>query len=136
MERGLLHEHERFANPGLMRLNENMSSAEYGVSGVTSSNLKRSIKANHRWVMKEYKLLSWPDLPAEFRRTGFRRLLSELSQRHMSEAMLMKRDGLKPADVRALLAYLDQLGLLETRQAAPAAGWRPALTGWLRRLTA
>ena len=51
--------------------------------------------------MKEYKLLAWPDLPAEFRRTGFRRLLTELSQRHMSEAMLFKRDSVKASEVRA-----------------------------------
>lgn len=89
--------------------------------------------------MKEYKLLSWPDLPAEFRRTGFRRLLCELSQRHMSEAMLTKRDGIKPAEVRALLQFLAKLDLLDVREAAPAGKWRPSLSGfsgWLRRLTA
>lgn len=86
--------------------------------------------------MKEYKLLSWPDLPAEFRRTGFRRLLSELSQRHISESLLMKRDGIKPAEVRALLQFLAKLDLLDVREAAPTGKWRPALTGWLRRLTA
>lgn len=86
--------------------------------------------------MKEYKLLSWPDLPAEFRRTGYRRLLSDLSQRHMSEALLMKRDGLKPAEVRSLLQFLARLDLLDTRDAEPASKWPPALAGWLRRLTA
>jgi hypothetical protein len=87
--------------------------------------------------MKEYKLLSWPDLPTEFRRTGFRRLLSDLSQRHISEALLLKRDGVKPAEVRALLQYLAKLELLDVREAAPSdRGWRPSLTGWLRRLTA
>jgi hypothetical protein len=87
--------------------------------------------------MKEYKLLSWPDLPAEFRRTGFRRLLSELSQRHISEAALLKRDGIKPAEVRALLQFLAKLDLLDVRESAPAhSKWRPSLSGWLRRLTA
>jgi hypothetical protein len=86
--------------------------------------------------MKEYKLLSWPDLPAEFRRTGFRRLLSELSQRHISEALLMKRDGIKPAEVRALLQFLAKLDLLDVREAAPTGRWRPSFTSWLRRLTA
>lgn len=87
--------------------------------------------------MKEYKLLSWPDLPAEFRRTGFRRLLSDLSQRHISEASLLKRDGVKPAEVRALLQFLASRNVLEVRPAAPATGrWRPDFAGWFRRLTA
>jgi len=90
--------------------------------------------------MKEYKLLSWPDLPAEFRRIAFRRLLSELSQRHISEPLLLKRDGIKPAEVRALLQFLAKLDLLDVREAAPSSNkWRPSfsgLSGWLRRLTA
>ncbi|MBI5272002.1 MAG: hypothetical protein HY856_20265 [Burkholderiales bacterium] len=87
--------------------------------------------------MKEYKLLSWPDLPAEFRRTGFRRLLSDLSQRHLSEAALLRRDGVKPAEVRALLKFLAARHVLDVRQAEPSASkWRPDLAGWLRRLTA
>ena len=86
--------------------------------------------------MKEYKLLAWPDLPAEFRRVGFRRLLSDLSQRHMSEAMLVKRDGVKASEVRALLRLLAERGVLEVRQATKVSKWRPVLTGWLRRLTA
>ncbi|HJV70032.1 hypothetical protein [Ideonella sp.] len=86
--------------------------------------------------MKEYKLLSWPDLPTEFRRMGFRRLLSEMSQRHLSEATLLKRDGVKPSEVRALLRLLAERGVLEVRTAEPRSGrWRPAIAGWLRRLT-
>jgi hypothetical protein len=86
--------------------------------------------------MKEYKLLSWPDLPAEFRRMGFRRLLSEMSQRHLSEAALFKRDGVKPSEVRALLQFLGQRGLLDVRESAtPGSRWRPAIASWLRRLT-
>lgn len=87
--------------------------------------------------MKEYKLLSWPDLPVEFRRIAFRRLLCELSQRHISESMLLKRDGIKANEVRALLQFLASRDVLEVRQAAVHSGrWRPALTNWLRRLTA
>lgn len=87
--------------------------------------------------MKEYKLLSWPDLPAEFRRTGFRRLLSDLSQRHLCESALLKREGVKPAEVRALLKFLARCGVLEVRQAEPVPSkWRPDLAAWLRRLTA
>ena len=86
--------------------------------------------------MKEVKLLSWPDLPAEFRRTAFRRLLSEMSQRHLSEATMIKRDGLKAAEVRALLQLLASRNVLDVRESAARGGWRPALAGWLRRLTA
>jgi hypothetical protein len=87
--------------------------------------------------MKEYKLLSWPDLPAEFRRTGFRRLLSDLSQRHISEASLLKRDGIKPAEVRALLQFLASRKVLDVRESGPRGGkWGPSLGDWFRRLTA
>ena len=87
--------------------------------------------------MKEYKLLSWPDLPAEFRRTGYRRLLSDLSQRHISEASLMKRDGLKASEVRALLQFLASRKVLDVREAEPRGSkWRPDFSGWIRRLTA
>lgn len=87
--------------------------------------------------MKEYKLLSWPDLPVEFRRTAFRRLLCELSQRHISESMLLKREGIKASETRALLKFLASREVLEVRQATNDTGrWRPAFTSWLRRLTA
>ena len=86
--------------------------------------------------MKEFKLLSWPDLPAEFRRTAFRRLLSEMSQRHLSEALMVKRDGLKASEVRALLQLLASRNVLDVRENTTRRGWRPALAGWLRRLTA
>ena len=66
--------------------------------------------------MKEYRLTSWPDLPAAFRRTVYRRLLSDLSQRHMSEAALRQRSGLGSSDVRALLNYLETEGLLDERE--------------------
>ena len=86
--------------------------------------------------MKEFKLISWPDLPAEFRRTAFRRLLSEMSQRHLSEATMSKRDGVKAAEVRALLQLLASRHVLDVRETNSRRGWRPMLAGWLRRLTA
>ncbi|MGM9489435.1 hypothetical protein [Ideonella sp. YS5] len=80
--------------------------------------------------------MSWPDLPAEFRRTAFRRLLSEMSQRHLTEALMVKRDGLKAAEVRALLQLLASRNVLDVRETTARRGWRPVLAGWLRRLTA
>lgn len=89
--------------------------------------------------MKEYKLKSWPELPAAFRRTVYRRLLSDLSQRHMSETALRQRSGLGSSDIRALLNYLEAEGLLDHRECeeAPRAGllarfaW--PLQAWMRR---
>lgn len=89
--------------------------------------------------MKEYRLKSWPELPAAFRRTVYRRLLSDLSQRHMSEAALRHRSGLSTSDVRSLVHYLETEGLLDERegQEAPRAGliarfaW--PLQAWMRR---
>jgi hypothetical protein len=55
----------------------------------------------------------------------------------MSEAMLLKRDGVKPAEVRALLRFLGEREVLEVRQASPnVSKWRPVFASWLRRLTA
>jgi len=85
--------------------------------------------------MKEFKLISWPDLPAEFRRTPFRRLLSDMSQRHLSESTLVRRDGVKAAEVRALLQFLASRKVLDVREADARRGWRPMIASWLRRLT-
>ena len=39
--------------------------------------------------MKEYRLLAWPELPAEYRRTAHRRVLSEMSQRFGSARVIV-----------------------------------------------
>ena len=79
--------------------------------------------------MKTYKLKAWPELPPAFRRMAYRRLLSDLSQRHVSEQELRTTCGLPGSDVRALLSHLDQEGLLDTRDAPDAT---PASRGWMR----
>jgi hypothetical protein len=78
--------------------------------------------------MKEYKLTAWPDLPTEYRRTAYRRMVSELSQRHVSEAHLHKCSGVSNAEVRSLLNHLQSAGQLDTRDAEPVkpVGWRQA----------
>jgi predicted DNA-binding ArsR family transcriptional regulator len=89
--------------------------------------------------MKEYRLKSWPELPAAFRRTVYRRLLSDLSQRHMSVAALRQRSGLSTSDVRSLMHYLETEGLLDERevQEVPQAGLMARfawpLPAWMRR---
>jgi hypothetical protein len=80
--------------------------------------------------MKEYKLKAWPDLPAAFRRTSYRRLLTELSQRHVNDDELRGR-GLSRRQLQGLLHYLNQVQALETRTAAPP----QRLFGWWQWLT-
>jgi hypothetical protein len=89
-------------------------------------------------AMKQYKLKAWPDLPANFKRTAHRRLLSVLSQRYLGEAEMQRVSGASSAELRELLQFLAQEDLLDSRDAevaANAAGWRlpNMLTGWLRR---
>jgi hypothetical protein len=88
--------------------------------------------------MKEYRLKSWPELPVAYRRTGYRRLLNDLSQRHMGESDLRQSSGLSGQEVRSLLTYLDERDLLEVRETASvrrARWWSPRpLLSWVRRM--
>lgn len=85
--------------------------------------------------MKAYRLTAWPDLGPQHRRTAYRRLLSDMSQRHLSLAELCARSGLQRHEVRSFLGTLAERGLLITRD-APRIGWplslRP-LRDWWRR---
>lgn len=85
--------------------------------------------------MKEYRLSAWPDLGPQHQRTAYRRMLSDMSQRHMSVAELCARSGLSKAAVVGFLEQLSARGLLLTRDAARL-HWplslRP-LRDWVRR---
>lgn len=86
--------------------------------------------------MKEFKLVSWTELPPTFRRTGHRRALSNLSQRYMSVQRLSSCSGLAKADVRALLDELSARGALIERERDLAESMRAGLEPvrvWLRR---
>ena len=85
--------------------------------------------------MKEYRLLAWPDHSAEFQRTAYRRVLSEMSLRYMSVAQLAEVSGLKKLEVRAFVAMLDGKALIGERDSsAPASALgAPSAWGWLRR---
>jgi hypothetical protein len=72
--------------------------------------------ANHGWGMKEYRLLAWPELPAQFQRTIHRRMLSDLSHRYMTVPALMQSSGANKLEVRAFLETLDDTGLLESQE--------------------
>lgn len=85
--------------------------------------------------MKEYRLSAWPDLGPQHQRTAYRRMLSDMSQRHMSVGELCARSGLPKSAVHAFLDGLSTRGLLVARD-APRLHWplslRP-LRDWVRR---
>lgn len=86
--------------------------------------------------MKEYRLAAWPDLEAPYHRTAYRRMLSDMSQRFVSQARLAETSGLARSQVRQFLEMLEARGLLWEREAAPRAdslfgSLRPL--GWIRR---
>ena len=87
-------------------------------------------------AMKEYRLSAWPDLDPSYERTAYRRMLSDMSQRHVTLAQLYARSGLPRQQVTAFVAMLVARGLVIQREAARgtrfAMSLRP-LGGWLRR---
>lgn len=85
--------------------------------------------------MKEYRLLAWPELPAEFQRTGHRRILSDMSLRYMSQAQLAEVSGLKKNEVRQFLEVLDARGALDERDGTAPDSFFDSLgrLSWFRR---
>lgn len=65
--------------------------------------------------MTEYKLSGWPDLPDEFKRTAYQRMLHEMSLRHATVTQLAYSSGLARGQVRRLLKRLIALGFAEKR---------------------
>lgn len=89
--------------------------------------------------MKEYRLLGWPELAAPFNKTPHRRMLSDMSHRHMSTQQLALSSGLRRSEVRQFIAMLSARRMLEQREVAGpgplATSFRP-LRSWLRRCLA
>ncbi|HEY9240070.1 MAG TPA: hypothetical protein VIP10_14600, partial [Burkholderiaceae bacterium] len=89
--------------------------------------------------MKEYRLVAWPQLRPPFDRIAYRRMLSDMSHRHMSVAQLAGCSGLRRHDVRAFVEMLEARDLIAERDAAAPDSLfdslRP-LGGWLRRALA
>jgi len=85
--------------------------------------------------MKEYRLLAWPELPAEYRRTAHRRVLSEMSQRFVSVPKLTEVSGLRKTELRAFLDMLDDRAVLTARDTAAPDSFLDSLRplSWLRR---
>ena len=89
--------------------------------------------------MKEYRLVAWPQLRAPFDRIAYKRMLSDLSHRHMTLAQLVECSGLRRHDVRVFLDMLEARHLTaerETPVAASLLGSLRPLGGWLRRALA
>ncbi|MFT3665313.1 hypothetical protein [Piscinibacter sp.] len=72
--------------------------------------------------MKEYRLATWPTLGPQHRRTAYHRVLSDMSQRHVSLAELCAHSGLGRRELRQFLTTLAECGSLVTRD-APRTGW-------------
>ena len=86
--------------------------------------------------MKEYRLIAWADLPAPYHRTAYRRMLTDLSHRHMSIAQLAACSGIRRNEVKQFLDMLDGRGLLSERDLFTSDSvldsLRP-LGGWIRK---
>lgn len=66
--------------------------------------------------MKEYRLSSWPDLPAEYQHTRYQRVLHDMSQRFMSLSQLAATSSLGRGEVRDFVRMLASQELVQQRQ--------------------
>jgi hypothetical protein len=86
--------------------------------------------------MKTYRLAAWPQLRPPFDKIAYRRMLSDMSQRHVSVAQLVDTSGLRRSEVRQFLDMLGAEHLLSERERVEPdslfGSLRP-LGGWLRR---
>jgi len=88
--------------------------------------------------MKEYRLAAWPELAPPYHRTGYRRILSDMSQRFVSVSQLVQRSSLKRQEVRTFLVLLASHGVLIEREGAEPVslfGSLRPLGAWIRRNT-
>jgi hypothetical protein len=89
--------------------------------------------------MKEYRLAAWPQLRPPFDKIAYRRMLSDMSHRHMTLAQLVDCSGIRRHEVRSFIDMLEARGLVSHREAASPdslfGSLRP-LGGWLRRALA
>ena len=67
-------------------------------------------------TMKEFKLAAWPELPAAYHRTVYRRMLSDMSHRYMSVPQLVLSSGATKLEVRSFMQMLNEQGLLRERE--------------------
>ncbi|HEY4065782.1 MAG TPA: hypothetical protein VGM74_02710 [Burkholderiaceae bacterium] len=86
--------------------------------------------------MKEYRLAAWPQLRHPFDKTAYRRMLSNMSHRHMSLAQLAECSGIRRHQVRQFVEMLGERGLVAEREVSEPDSLfdslRP-LGGWIKR---
>jgi hypothetical protein len=85
--------------------------------------------------MKEYRLAAWPDLRPPHDKMAYRRMVSALSQRHMTVWQLVAASGLRRLEVQNFIEVLLTRGVLSERPRC-GVGLGGALWpvfGWLRR---
>jgi hypothetical protein len=89
--------------------------------------------------MKEYRLVAWPQLRSPFDRIAYRRMLSDMSHRHMTLSQLIECSGIRRHEVRSFIEMLETRGLIAQREGVVPdslfGSLRP-LGGWLRRALA
>ena len=89
--------------------------------------------------MKEYRLSSWPQLGPPFDRIAYRRILSDMSQRHLTVAQLSLASGIRRQEVRQFIDMLGARGNIVERDArlpdSLFGSLRP-IGGWLKRALA
>jgi hypothetical protein len=86
--------------------------------------------------MKEYRLVAWPELRPPFDRIAYRRMLSDMSHRHMTLAQLAECSGIRRHEVRSFLEMLESRELIIEREAPVPDSLFGSLRpfgGWLRR---
>ena len=83
--------------------------------------------------MKQYKLTAWPELPANYQRIAYRRMLSDMSHRYVSVQQLCDSSGANKLEVRVFLQMLTDRGLILERDELPEHGLLGPFGGWLRR---
>jgi hypothetical protein len=83
--------------------------------------------------MKEFRLAAWPDLPATYHRTTYRRMLSDMSHRFLTVQQLMSSSGATRMEVRLFLQMLGERGLLCEREAGGDESLFGPLGGWFKR---
>ncbi|TMH09423.1 MAG: hypothetical protein E6H65_16090 [Betaproteobacteria bacterium] len=87
-------------------------------------------------AMKEYRLAAWPELAPPFHRTAFRRMLSDMSHRHMTLPQLSESSGLRRHEVKSFVEMLEARGVLVERESLvpDSLFWSLGpLGGWLKR---
>jgi hypothetical protein len=86
--------------------------------------------------MKEYRLVAWPQLRAPFDRIAYRRMLSDMSHRHMTVPQLCESSSVRREAVRSFLDMLESRQLLSQREALRPASLfgslKPFVVGWRR----